>query len=439
MNSQDFDYLSREIESIRRELGAGIPVPEKKAAEAASSDLITFASMKNFSGASETGWATEYMDGDTGQVLTYFLARTIGHVPTTYVDFSNTSSLDTGEADPVNSGFFCYDVSNTGTSLDLYYLHNQNAMAGYSQISNAIPMTKVTSSRVGSSALNRAVKVTEINTHYEATVDGAGILVYPRAKITSEITNYSITDVVPGANGSFSIGGDHTSEFTNGASFFVTGSTGNDKTYVVASSSYDSGDDETTIIVAGSIADATVDGSLGTGGGCLALDEINVSHLLFTQGAASYSGLVYYSSKNNNWYTTKSAFHNTRELTYSYDMYFHYHDETGTVVSEPINGIGINPISVPDSFVSRGRVCIEQISPRSNTLLVRLRHRTTGDLYEGTVGASVVSNPGVSVFLKYGTNAAGMGRFFMPTPGQTNPENVSIFELDLTMSTLPNS
>jgi hypothetical protein len=31
MNSQDFDYLSREIESIRRELGAGIPVPEKKA------------------------------------------------------------------------------------------------------------------------------------------------------------------------------------------------------------------------------------------------------------------------------------------------------------------------------------------------------------------------------------------------------------------------
>jgi hypothetical protein len=312
-------------------------------------------------------------------------------------------------------------------------------MAGFSKISNAIPMTKVASSRVGSSALNRAVKVTEIIAHYEATVDGAGIVVYPRAKITSEITNYSITDVVPGANGSFSVGGDHASEFTNGARFFVSGSTGNDNNYIVSSSSYSSGPDKTTIVVSGSIADATVDGSLGTGGGCLAFDEINVNHLTFTLGDTSYSGLVYYSSKNNNWYTTKSAFYNTRDITYSYDIYYHYHDETRTVVSEPINGIGINPISVPDSFVSRGRVCIEQISPRSNTLLVRLRHRKTGDLYEGTVGMSVVSHYGVNILTKYGTKAPGIGCFWMPTPGQTNPDDVSVFKLDLTLSTLPNS
>lgn len=437
MNSQEYDILSREIESLKRQLAAGIPVPEKKKSSS-SSDLLSFASLKDLSGASATGWATRYLDSDKGEVLTYFLTRTIGRVPTSRVDFSSHSSLDVELGDPTNASVFCYDISNTGSSLNLYFL----TMSGYSYLSNAISMTKVASSRSGSSALNRVAKFTEITGHYEYTAGGS-VWVQPIATISSTITNYTITDVFSGSGGSFSISGDHTTEFANGASFFVTGSTGNDKTYSVYSSSYSSGTGKTTIVVTGSIPSATVDGSLGTGGGCLAFTPLNVNHLCFTNPpdfGDAYSqggGYVFHSRKNNNWYCTKSSFQISRNNDGTrYDC---YHDDTGTI-STITPAPCINPISVPDSFITKGRVCLEQISPRSNTVLVRLRHDATGDLYEGSFTLSVASSAGTDAAVKYGKGyyyGWDNLRFLLPTPGQSNPDVLSAMQANLTMTVLP--
>lgn len=74
------------------------------------------------------------------------------------------------------------------------------------------------------------------------------------------ITN-SITAVITGVGGSFTFGpGDFTINFLVGRTFTVTGSTGNDATYTVASSSFGGG--ETTVVIIGieSIPDGTVDG-----------------------------------------------------------------------------------------------------------------------------------------------------------------------------------
>jgi len=60
----------------------------------------------------------------------------------------------------------------------------------------------------------------------------------------------------------FSVSGDHTSECTAGEPLRVTGSTGNDGLYTIASASYDSGNDETDIYTEESVSDSTADGTL---------------------------------------------------------------------------------------------------------------------------------------------------------------------------------
>ncbi len=71
---------------------------------------------------------------------------------------------------------------------------------------------------------------------------------------------FVITAVTPGASGTFGIAGDQTSFFTSPEDFSVTGSTGNDANYVVASSLFGAG--TTTITVVGTIPDGTVDGDI---------------------------------------------------------------------------------------------------------------------------------------------------------------------------------
>lgn len=61
----------------------------------------------------------------------------------------------------------------------------------------------------------------------------------------------------------FTVPGDHTTEFTSGKQLFVSGSTGNDGTYTVASSTLTGTD--TIITVNENITDATVDGIINTG------------------------------------------------------------------------------------------------------------------------------------------------------------------------------
>jgi hypothetical protein len=414
MNSQDFDYLSREIESIRRELGAGIPVPEKKAAEAASSDLLTFASLKDHPGASETGWSTRYLDGETGLVLTYFLTRTIGIIPASINDFIPYQRDLEYANQPYYAKCFCYDKTNTGDSLDLRYFNAPNLF-------DAITMTKVSSSRIGSTAINRVAKIIECNQSTGWPFSNLN----PSATISRQVTEYAIISVVSGSGGSFVISGDHASEFTNGDGFYVTGSTGNDKTYTVSSSSYASGPNQTTIIVSGSIASSTSDGSVGIGGDVLSAGNVNLWNLIFTQPAnfssiATPGQFALYSSKLGSWIATKSSFVYARAANYYVNQY--YHDETGTVITD-CPSPAVNPISVADNFIPRGKVCIEQISPMSSTMLVRLRHETTGELYEGSL-QTTLTGYGQIYNEKIGMNVGSGGRAIdciLPTPGQSDP------------------
>jgi len=85
----------------------------------------------------------------------------------------------------------------------------------------------------------------------------------------------SITAVGTGAGGSFGVAGDHTAEFAAGTEFTVTGSTGNDGTYTVASVSESGG--TTTIVVEAdqTVSNATVDGSVHVGQ--LGLDNTSIT------------------------------------------------------------------------------------------------------------------------------------------------------------------
>lgn len=86
-----------------------------------------------------------------------------------------------------------------------------------------------------------------------------------------EPQTYNIVTANTGAGGSFVISGDHTAEFVDAelsasgdpTTFHVQGSTGNDGYYSVASSTYDGGGDQTTIVVDETVPDGTGDGTLG--------------------------------------------------------------------------------------------------------------------------------------------------------------------------------
>lgn len=69
----------------------------------------------------------------------------------------------------------------------------------------------------------------------------------------------AVTDVDTGTQ-TFTVADDQTRLFPADSEFWVTGSTGNDRRYTVASSAFDT--DHTDVVVVQAIADATVDGSL---------------------------------------------------------------------------------------------------------------------------------------------------------------------------------
>ena len=72
-------------------------------------------------------------------------------------------------------------------------------------------------------------------------------------------TVYDITDVIQGSK-TFKFLGDSTDLFLAGDSIEITGSTGNDGTYTVASSSFATG--KTSVVVEEVIPDATADGDI---------------------------------------------------------------------------------------------------------------------------------------------------------------------------------
>lgn len=66
-------------------------------------------------------------------------------------------------------------------------------------------------------------------------------------------------------NDTVSVSGDQTDRLVDGNDIRIEGSTGNDDTYTIDSTSYDSGDDETDITVTGDITDSTADGRVFDG------------------------------------------------------------------------------------------------------------------------------------------------------------------------------
>jgi hypothetical protein len=428
MNSQDFEYLSREIESIRRELGAGIPVPEKKVATSGESDTISFQSMKDYSGASATGWANRYMDGDRGVLLSACVSRALEHCPASAAD-EVQYARDLGLFDSI-SGLtsFCYDGSNTGDSLDLFWYYGTGG--GVLKKSNAIALTKVSSSIGSNSLIGRVMKISEIN----SSTDITGTPLPSTATISTSITTYSITDVVSGSGGSFSVSGDQTAAITTGTSFFVTGSTGNDKIYSASSSSYDGGTGKTTIIVSGSIASGTADGSIGVGGTCLMWNPMKILHALTTvttnptDPQASY---LVYSKTKNAWLTSKRNYLCSFNYVQAEGVYFEDIGQLIFLCGTPF----LNAISVPDSYIPKGHVCLQPISPGSKTIHIRLRHITTGDIYEGSVISVYDGQGGQGGNITY-----GLGTYYQSKPDflypDTNADLAHGYVLSLTMTTL---
>lgn len=102
----------------------------------------------------------------------------------------------------------------------------------------------------------------ESNTDKTITVEGditSDVQIYDRYRVDLTSLAFDITDVDTSAE-TFTVSGNKEGIFTTGSTFDVSGSTGNDGTWTVSTSSYNSSSDETTIEVAGDITDGTVDG-----------------------------------------------------------------------------------------------------------------------------------------------------------------------------------
>jgi len=99
-----------------------------------------------------------------------------------------------------------------------------------------------------------------------------------------------ITAVGTGAGGTFGIAGDHTTELAAGTRFNVVGSTGNDGTYTVQSSSYGSPTTTITVTADETVADATVDGQVHVGQ--IGLDNTSIEiHQTVSISALTYQAL----------------------------------------------------------------------------------------------------------------------------------------------------
>lgn len=84
---------------------------------------------------------------------------------------------------------------------------------------------------------------------------GEEVLLYARSTTTTSVAGVDTTA------DTFTFSGDVTADFPQGTRFEISGSTGNDGSYTVSSTSYDSTADTTTVSVYESIGDGTADGS----------------------------------------------------------------------------------------------------------------------------------------------------------------------------------
>ena len=111
---------------------------------------------------------------------------------------------------------------------------------------------------------------------YDAGTDTTAVVVNETIPTDAALLgSFAITgSVTTGAGGSFQIGGDFTADFVAGLAFTVSGSTGNDGSYTVASSSFSGG--LTTIVVNETISDGTADGSIipETSNGIVQLNKV---------------------------------------------------------------------------------------------------------------------------------------------------------------------
>jgi hypothetical protein len=451
MNSQDFDYLSREIESIRRELGAGIPVPEKKSAAASTSDTISFPSMKDQVGASVVGFADEYRDGDTGFSFLPFFSPAIPGVPTSSADFETRLLWESGSyPNPVFVKSFCYDVDEVGETLDLHYISGgaqyplEYGTPPYPYyLSNAITLSKVSSSRTRSSPIYCAIKVVEARSYLLSNWSSYAVL--------GSIENASETNAITGVDSThFVVAGNKTTTYQPGTVFSVFGSTGNDGTYVVESSSYDSGPDTTTVVPVESIPDTTVDGSIEVFSGILSESPVGVGSLLRPPVEEVLSLCTYskaalaWQSYPANWKTSYSASYSAPVGFYSGSSIYVSNRVRATyssVTKYPFyysDNVCLNPFSTPDTFIPPGYVSLEQKSYGSNTVIIRLRHAVTGDLYVGEMQIT-----STSVYDTNGSSFLGSGTRYNRKPGFMLPPRYNgqlrVWESTLTMTALPSS
>jgi hypothetical protein len=456
MNSQDFDYLSREIESIRRELGAGIPVPEKKSAVAGASNEIPFASLKVFPGASSSGFSSKYIDGDMGYPILPFLCCAIPGVPTSSADYESRLFFDSASSQylsPVSANTFCYDQTDTGNTIIAYFISGgQQSPYEYGTppypyyLSNGITLTKVTSSRTSTTPVYRSLKVIETRPWTLSNGSTGAVM----ASVENSSESHAIVGVSPDT---FVVAGDKSSFYPVGANIVVYGSTGNDGNYVVESSSYDSGSSETTVFTTTSIPSLISDGTISFSSGVLISSPQSVFGLFWPGiGVENFEDAVCTYSKSaskfiaypNNFlktysggYTTFIGFASPKNPQSGGAVVFAtFSSETGYpfyLSTYPC----LNPFSVNDRYIPKGYIALEQKSYQSNTILIRLRHGVTGELYEGEFSITSTAVYYNAAFHGSGGRIARKPAFALPPVSIYG--NLTIYESTMTMGALPAS
>lgn len=144
----------------------------------------------------------------------------------------------------------------TGITGRLYYNTTSNAYFFYNgsswqQLAGTTPIEFIFDSTLHSGP-KKAYKITHnLNQQFVSAV------VYDRTTNAS----YAVSGVSTGST-TFTVAGNQTSVFTAGSQFAVVGSTGNDGTYTVVSSTFGA---STVITVAETISNATADGTIYVG------------------------------------------------------------------------------------------------------------------------------------------------------------------------------
>jgi hypothetical protein len=218
----------------------------------------------------------------------------------------------------------------------------------------------------------------------------------------------------------------------------------------VESSSYDSGPDTTTVVPVESIPDATVDGSIEVFSGILSESPTGVGFLLRPPTAEILS-LCTYSKIASAWHSYPANWKTSYQMSYSAPVGVYSGSSVyvsnvvratySSVTKYPFyysDNVCLNPFSTPDTFIPPGYVSLEQKSYSSNTVIIRLRHAVTGDLYVGEmqITSTNVYDTSGSSFLGSGTRYNRKPGFMLPP---RNSGYLRVWESTLTMTALPSS